>query len=326
MLKFWNLLLVTLAVVGVVACTVDNPVDEPQAESKLTLSSEATLEFGAEGGEGVIEYTLENSVEGVELTAECDAAWVVDLTVGEAVTFVVEANEAEEARQTQIVVAYGELSFVVDVNQAAAQIEPEPEPEPTPAPVLTLTSESTMEFSYEGGEGVIAYTLENPVEETMLVAGCAAWWVTDITVGEIITFKVKNNTAEARQAEIVVNYGELSFTVTINQVAMPVPVLTLTSDSLVEFKADGGNGVIEYTIENTVEGIELTAECEAEWVTDLAVGETITFAVAQNQTIETRQTKVVVAYGALSFEVTVKQTGESVGFDGPSYGEEDVEW
>ena len=183
-----------------------------------------------------------------------------------------------------------------------------------------------MEFSYEGGEGVITYTLENPVEETMLVAGCAAWWVTDITVGEIITFKVKNNTAEARQAEIVVNYGELSFTVTINQAAMPVPVLTLTSDSLVEFKADGGNGVIEYTIENTVEGIELTADCEAEWVTDLAVGETITFAVAQNQTIETRQTKVVVAYGALSFEVTVKQTGESVGFDGPSYGEEDVEW
>ena len=54
MKKFWNLLLMTFAVVGVVACTEQNPVDEPQAESKLTLVSEASLEFAAEGGEGTI--------------------------------------------------------------------------------------------------------------------------------------------------------------------------------------------------------------------------------------------------------------------------------
>ena len=158
MKKFWNLLLMTFAVVGVVACTEQNPVDEPQAESKLTLVSEASLEFAAEGGEGVIEYTLENAVEGVELRAECEAKWVTNIVVGETITFAVAENEVEEPRQTKVVVAYGELSFEVAVNQAAA------EPAPVPDPVLTLTSEATLSFEADGGEGTIEYTLENAVE------------------------------------------------------------------------------------------------------------------------------------------------------------------
>ena len=207
----------TLAVVGVVACTENNPVDEPQAESKLTLGSEATLEFDAEGGEGVIEYTLENPVDGVVLTAACEAEWVVDLTVAETVTFVVAENEAEESRATKVVVAYGELSFEVEVKQAAAEPEPTPEPE---EPVLTLTSAATLEFAAEGGEGVIEYTLENAVEGTELTATCAAAWVEVVEVAETITFTVaQNHTDEARATKVVVAYGSLSFEVEVNQKA-----------------------------------------------------------------------------------------------------------
>ena len=122
MKKFWNLLLMTFAVVGVVACTEQNPVDEPQAESKLTLVSEASLEFAAEGGEGVIEYTLENAVEGVELRAECEAEWITNIVVGDAITFDVVANETIESRQTMIVVAYNSLSFEVVVKQKAKKV------------------------------------------------------------------------------------------------------------------------------------------------------------------------------------------------------------
>ena len=316
----------TFAVVGVVACTEQNPVDEPQAESKLTLVSEASLEFAAEGGEGTIEYTLENAVEGVELCAECEAKWVTNLTVGQTITFAVAENEVEEPRTTKVVVAYGELSFEVAVNQAAA------EPAPVPDPVLTLTSEATLSFEADGGEGTIEYTLENAVEGVELRAECEAEWVTNIVVGQTITFAVaENEVEEPRATKVVVAYGELSFEVAVNQAAaepapVPDPVLTLTSEATLSFEADGGEGVIEYTLENAVEGVELRAECEAEWVTNIVVGETITFAVAENEVEKPRQTKVVVAYGELSFEVAVMQEAGNACWDGPSYDEEDVEW
>lgn len=132
-------LLLLFALVAFAACQTETPEPQPQPEPepqpevkepKLTLTSEATLEFEATGGEGIITYTLENSVEGIELEAECEAEWVTDLTVGENVTFSVAANDVEQVRQTTISVTYGELGFEVLVKQAAKEAEPTPEPEP----------------------------------------------------------------------------------------------------------------------------------------------------------------------------------------------------
>ncbi|MBO7286299.1 MAG: BACON domain-containing protein, partial [Alistipes sp.] len=130
-------LLLLFALVAFAACQTETPEPQPQPEPqpevkepKLTLTSEATLEFEATGGEGIITYTLENSVEGTELEAECMAEWVTDLTIGENVTFSVAANDVEQVRQTTISVTYGELGFEVLVKQAAKEAEPEPEPEP----------------------------------------------------------------------------------------------------------------------------------------------------------------------------------------------------
>ena len=51
---------------------VEKPVEKNPV---LTLTSDATLNFGAEGGQAEITYTLENAVEGTELTATCEANW-----------------------------------------------------------------------------------------------------------------------------------------------------------------------------------------------------------------------------------------------------------
>lgn len=102
------------------------PNDPEQPEVKdpvLTLTSEDTLQFEAEGGNGEIAYTLENAVEGVNVTATSAAEWITDITVAEKVTFVVEANEGE-AREDKVVVAYGELNFEVAVKQAAKAEDP----------------------------------------------------------------------------------------------------------------------------------------------------------------------------------------------------------
>lgn len=107
------------------------PRPEPDKTTVLTLTSEDTLDFTAEGGQGVIQYELveETRNESVPMVeATCDADWVTDITVAEDITFNVAANEGE-ARATKVVVTYGNQMFEVVVNQAAKAAEPDPKPE-----------------------------------------------------------------------------------------------------------------------------------------------------------------------------------------------------
>ena len=111
------------------------PQPEPEKEyaAELTLTSEATMEFTAEGGEGTITYTAEM----VEVTrespvpkpeVECNAEWITLQSADfEECSFAVLANDGE-ARETKIVVKYVDKSFEVVVKQAAKENE-EPEPE-----------------------------------------------------------------------------------------------------------------------------------------------------------------------------------------------------
>lgn len=114
--RFAFLPVVALMAVAMVACEPDNPEPGTKVETILKLTSDSGVTFPAEGGEGVITFILENTVEGTELTAGCEADWVSNITVGENITFTVSANDGEE-RQTKVVVEYGELGFEVNVRQ-----------------------------------------------------------------------------------------------------------------------------------------------------------------------------------------------------------------
>ncbi|MBQ8366948.1 MAG: BACON domain-containing protein [Alistipes sp.] len=196
-------------------------------------------------------------------------------------------------------------------------------------PVLTLTSKATMEVAAEAGDYEITYTAKmeevtrnSPAPEYEPEVACEAEW---ITIGEFdftkAAFSVAANDGEAREAKIVVTYSTERFEVTVKQVAKgeepaPDPVLTLTSNEVMEFTAEGGNGEITYTLENAVEGVELEATCEAAWVSNVTVDEKVTFNVAANEG-EAREAKVVVKYDTESFEVTVKQAAKVV--EAPTY-------
>ena len=116
---------------------VVEPTPEPGNDPVLSRTSNATMVFSHEGGEGVITYTLENAVEGTTLTATCDAQWVTNLTAGETVTFEVAANTTEAVRETKVVVAYGKASFEVAIKQECEANE-------TPAPVEGVEREAEM--------------------------------------------------------------------------------------------------------------------------------------------------------------------------------------
>ena len=100
---------------------------------------------------------------------------------------------------------------------AFAACEPTPDVD-TPKPELTLTSSDTMNFDAQGGEGVITYTLANPVEGTELAATCEADWVS-VAAGDKVRVTVAANDGDAREAKIVVSYGKLAFDVTVKQKA-----------------------------------------------------------------------------------------------------------
>ena len=127
---FYLLLALPLAFV---ACDDPEPgTDKPVEKTPVLKVTETTLNFEAKGGAGVINYSVENAVEGTEVEATCEADWVTDLTVAETITFNVAANDGE-AREATVVVTYGELSKSVAVKQAAKGEEPKPN-----TPVLRL--------------------------------------------------------------------------------------------------------------------------------------------------------------------------------------------
>lgn len=135
-------------------------------------------------------------------------------------------------------------------------------------PVLTLTSASEMNFTAEGGEGVITYALENPQNGTNVEASCEAAWVTNVTVGENVTYTVAANEGEAREAKVVVKYGKSSsFEVTVKQAAVPAkPVytktVTLTVDSA---NATWRTGSVAVEVSEAGMGFVIYLMPKAEW-------------------------------------------------------------
>mgnify|MGYP003309221137 CR=1 FL=1 len=118
-----------------VACgeEVDTPTPEP-SKPTLELTSEATMEFEAEGGEGTITfvYDFTGAVENQEnlnsnqpvVAIDCDAEWI-DVAnevyaYATSFTFVVAPNEVEEPREAVVKASILDLSFEVTIKQALA--------------------------------------------------------------------------------------------------------------------------------------------------------------------------------------------------------------
>lgn len=314
-MKLRNLFFALLALpLAFVACE-PAPEPEPQPEPKpepgvetpvLTLTSNEVLDFEAEGGIGFIRYTLENAVEGVKLEATCEANWVTDLVAGDNIVFKVVANESE-ARTTKVVVSYDTQSFEVTVNQAAKGGN-------SSAPSINISSDNPMTLNHKEQTATISYYIANPIEGVSLTASENADWINQLSVNEAnreVVFMVDYNSGDAREAVVTLTYGLLEEKVTIKQSEYVelAPEIIVVSDLTVAF--EGGAQSLEYSIENAKEGVELTATCEAEWITNLAVtADAITFDVAANDTEEVRNATINLVYGETTVMVTVFQLSE----------------
>ncbi len=99
------------------------------------------------------------------------------------------------------------------------------------------------------------------------------------------------------------------FTVMLESVEEVVSTEPVINANNITLAYDATSGEIEYTITNPVTGTVLNATTDAEWISNIAVGETsIVFNVTENEGTEDRTAIVTLTYaGAQNKEVTVTQ-------------------
>ena len=314
-MKLKNLFYLLLAMpLAFAACneTPDVP-PTPDPEPSFTLTSDATMEFEAQGGEGTITFVYDfTDVNEAMVDIECAADWieVADQIQAYAAsfTFAVAENETEEAREAVVRATIGNLYFEVTVKQEGKKETPK-------TPVFELVSEEVMELSQEQQLGTIKFNLENPVAGVAVSVKSNQSWVNNFNVREAdgeIAFVVDANNGAAREAKITATYGMLEFKVTVKQAEYVAPAPEIIIDSAnKQFEAAGGNGEITFHVNNTVEGVEATAAANVEWisVTSCANG-VVAYTVAANESSTMRSGVITLTYGEVSLDVTIEQLFE----------------
>lgn len=305
-MKLRNLFFALLALpLAFVACEPE-PTPEPQPQPQpeqivLILTSDDVMKFSAAGGTGEITYAMDLKGQDLQLTATSEAEWISDITVDTNITFTVAANDGA-AREDKIVATAGTKSFEVTVKQAAKMA----------VPTLTVTSESPLTFDHNEQMGTITYTIENPKDGVSLTAKSNANWISQITVQEAdnqVVFLVGYNSGDEREAVVTLTYGMLEEKVTVKQEKYVAPAPEIIIDAAnQEFEAAGDRGVIEFHINNAVEGVEATATSNVEWITvdSLAAG-VVNFTVAANEEEIVREGVITIAYGEIKQEVKIMQ-------------------
>ena len=187
----------------------------------------------------------------------------------------------------------------------------ETKPEEPKVPTLTVTSSLEVEVEAEGGTQMITYTLVNAPADAKVTATCEAEWITDLTVASSIIYEVAANEGEAREATIVVSYEEQSFNVVVKQAAKPASTVLrfeVTAESTIEFDCNAFSGSIGYILENPIEGVEVVAVSNQDWVEVTAIADGAIDFTAQANEGRAREATITISYGPLDpVVITLKQ-------------------
>lgn len=106
------------------SCNKDN--GRETGPLKFELSS-TEMSVSNEGGQYQMLYTLENPVDTASVRASCGESWVYGfMDAGNAVTFLVAANESDSVRTADVVVTYMDVTCEFTVTQEASPVPPAP--------------------------------------------------------------------------------------------------------------------------------------------------------------------------------------------------------
>ena len=109
------------------------------------------------------------------------------------------------------------------------------------AEILSITTDASVWFDVEGGSGEIGYEVENATNATRVSALSAEAWITDVVVGQTISYRVtRNDSSVVRRGRIRVACGESEQVVYVMQHPSRDNSKMSTLNSDYEFNIEGG--------------------------------------------------------------------------------------
>ena len=176
--------------------------------------------------------------------------------------------------------------------------------------------DSILEVSADGGNAEIEYVIDTVVEGAVLTATSTAEWISNIKVGDTVTFNFEKNTnIEERFDYISLEYGNTSVLIGISQLGREVSdeaQLEVTCERTINFAGNGGTGTIPYTITGGEEGDKPIVESNKEWINSIVVSENeISFVVDENTSTSARRGSIRITYGTYDISVIITQDANS---------------
>lgn len=134
-----------------------------------------------------------------------------------------------------------------------------------------VTVEPVDALAFNATSGVIKYSIENASRGISIDAVSDQDWIHDFDYsydGEI-RFSVEENLGGKRNANVIVSYGPAEpVIITVSQLTTAeagAAKITLETESPLKAKADGGELVIEYSIDIPVPGVSVSAKASEKW-------------------------------------------------------------
>lgn len=200
----------------------------------IEVTSANPVEVAAEEGTFQVTLNVSETVEVSDLEAVAKDSWVVFVSAEEGeepgtavMNFSYQANEATEARETEVTISYPNADPAsVTVKQAAAETPEEPEIELTsPMAVEVEAAAGTVEMTFKISSNVNFLDFNGSADQNWIRFASSSQNVPGTAV---VAFEYDaNTTAESRRAIVRVNYGDMNCaTVMVTQKAgeeEPVP-------------------------------------------------------------------------------------------------------
>lgn len=211
---------------------------------------------------------------------------------------------------------FAQLSIVISallMMAACSSDEPAPNLPETKTPEITITPSGIVTMPAAGGDVELAYEVINAIEGVELEATADSEWITDLIVGEKLTFSVERNHSDQQRIGIVtLSYEgaeDLSIAIQQNEALASGDVrLSITSERKTVFEAAGGTGKVTYMLECDEGGAIPEATTDVEWITIDSVDEGVVSYTVTRSNIEERRTgHVTLSYSGKSAEATIEQ-------------------
>lgn len=173
---------------------------------KIVILSPKHMKFGAEGGEGVVEYR-KNIKSNRKPVVTVDREWVKALEPQDSsVVFAVAPNPSTEPRQASMVLDYYGRKQLVRIEQEGAD------------PYLNITSAVPVNMPAAGGSDTVRFVTNAPENYAPGARSNAKWITNVVSTHDGITYDVAPNDERGkRSGELLVeSFGKVD-TVTVNQ-------------------------------------------------------------------------------------------------------------